>query len=72
MDWIVVGTTVFAGWIMLSVLSGERLTQAQRLAIRLANAAAEQARLARENERLATASNEPILAESPPPLNRTR
>ena len=43
MDWILIAAIVLAGWVILSVLTGERLGQAQRAAILLASAAAQQA-----------------------------
>jgi hypothetical protein len=49
MDWIIIASTVIAGWMMLSVFSGERMNKAQQLAIVLAKLAADQAR-ERENE----------------------
>jgi hypothetical protein len=49
MDWILIGAIVIAGWAMLSVLSGERMGKAQRIAIALAQQAAEQAK-AKEGE----------------------
>jgi len=72
MDWIVIGAIVLAGWAMLSVLSGQRMSQAQRLAIALAHAAAEQARLARENEIPVAAASEGPLTASTAALNRKR
>jgi hypothetical protein len=36
MDWIVIGAIVTGGWVMLSVLSGERFGQAQKIALTLA------------------------------------
>ena len=57
MDWILIGAIVIAGWSMLSVLSGERLGQAQRAAILLASAAAEQAANAPKEIPIARSSN---------------
>jgi len=72
MDWVLIGTIVVAGWAMLSVLSGERLGQAQNMAIALANAAAEQAKAAREGDIPIAVSNEAALTGSPAAFNRKR
>jgi len=67
MDWIVIGAIVILGWVMLSVLSGERMRQAQHVAIALANAAVEQTRPAKAGDiPIATAS------VAPPPLGANR
>jgi hypothetical protein len=69
MDWILIGAIVVAGWAMLSVLSGERLGQAQRAAILLAHAAAEQV-AAKDNEIPIARSNEAALVGSPAAFKR--
>ncbi len=40
MDWILIGAIVVAAWVMLSVLSSDRLGKAQQIAVALAKAAA--------------------------------
>jgi hypothetical protein len=71
MDWMIIGAAVIAGWAMLSVLSGERLTRSQLLEIAQAQVkAAEQARLAAEIP--IALSNEAALVGSPAAFNRKR
>jgi len=72
MDWILIGAIVIAGWVMLSVLSSERLGQAQRLAITMAYSAAEQAKTASEKEIPIAKSNEAALVGSHAAFNTKR
>jgi hypothetical protein len=69
MDWILIGAIAVAGWAMLSVLTSERLGQAQRVAIMLANAAADKAAAADKEIPIAR-SNDAALAGSPAAFNK--
>jgi len=60
MDWILIGSIVIAGWVMLSVFSGERLRKAQQAALQLAAKAAEQAAVKDSEIPIARASEGPV------------
>ena len=64
MDWIVIGAVMVAGWTTLSVLSGERISQSQRLSVLLAQAA-EKAKLAGEDDVPIARANDAALIGSP-------
>jgi hypothetical protein len=69
MDWIIIGATLIAGWAMLSVFSGERLSRSQLIETAKAKSA-EQARQASEIP--IAVSNEAALVGSPAAFNRKR
>ena len=75
MDWLVIGTVAIGAWVLLLNLSGERISQSQRLAVALAQAAARASANAAansENEIPIAASAESSLAGSPGAFNRKR